>query len=53
MFDAGMEWKDVTGNAAAWDAFFWLAGMMVLAEQITEYGVAQVVGEVSRKRLVL
>ena len=44
-----MEWKDVSENAKAWDSFFWLAIMIMLAGQITKSGLAAIMGDACSK----
>ncbi|KAJ3316102.1 hypothetical protein HDV04_000311 [Boothiomyces sp. JEL0838] len=37
-------WDEVCKNYKAWDCFFWLAAMLVMAEQLAQLGVATYLG---------
>ncbi|KAJ1886784.1 hypothetical protein LPJ66_009456 [Kickxella alabastrina] len=39
-----LNWEDVVRNHKAWDTFFWLAAFIVLAEQLSELGVTDWIG---------
>ncbi|KAJ2720804.1 hypothetical protein GGI07_004370 [Coemansia sp. Benny D115] len=39
-----LTWDDVIKNHKAWDTFFWLASFIVLAEQLSELGVTDWIG---------
>jgi divalent anion:Na+ symporter, DASS family len=39
-----LSWDKIVGNSKSWDTFFWLSGMLVLAEQLADYGVAASLG---------
>ncbi|KAI9361627.1 Sodium/sulfate symporter [Zopfochytrium polystomum] len=36
-----IQWEDVASNSQAWDAFFWLSGMVLIAEQLTALGLTR------------
>lgn len=40
-----MSWDDILNNKKAWDTFFWLGGMIVLANQLSEVGISALIGE--------
>ncbi|KAJ3029847.1 UNVERIFIED_CONTAM: hypothetical protein HDU68_010879 [Siphonaria sp. JEL0065] len=40
-----LKWDDVRDNGKAWDAFFWLAGMVLIVEQMNKMGLSQAVGD--------
>jgi DASS family divalent anion:Na+ symporter len=42
-----VNWKDILSNHVAWDTFFWLSGMLTLADQLSRLGVAKYFGELS------
>ncbi|KAJ3247848.1 hypothetical protein HDU78_002929 [Chytriomyces hyalinus] len=39
-----LSWEDVRDNGQAWDSFFWLAGMVLIVEQMNKLGISQAVG---------
>jgi len=40
-----MSWDDILNNKKAWDTFFWLGGMIVMANQLSEVGISALIGE--------
>ncbi|KAI8893217.1 Sodium/sulfate symporter [Globomyces pollinis-pini] len=40
-----ISWNEVCNNAKAWDTYFWLAGMLVMAEQLSKLGVSDYLGD--------
>ena len=40
-----LSWSDMLKITDAWDTTVWLGGLVALADQLTEVGVAQFVGE--------
>jgi len=38
-------WDDIIGNKKAWDTFFWLGGMIVMANQLSAVGISSLIGE--------
>ncbi|KAI8831965.1 Sodium/sulfate symporter [Chytriomyces cf. hyalinus JEL632] len=47
-----LSWEDVRDNGQAWDSFFWLAGMVLIVEQMNKLGISQAVGLWCREVLV-
>jgi DASS family divalent anion:Na+ symporter len=39
-----LSWTEISSNAIAWDTFYWLSGMLVLAEQLSKLGVSAYIG---------
>ncbi|KAI8919541.1 Sodium/sulfate symporter [Entophlyctis helioformis] len=40
-----LPWEAVAKNHKAWDTFYWLAGMLVMAEQLSALGVSKWIGQ--------
>jgi len=40
-----MSWDDILNNKKAWDTFFWLGGMIVMANQLSAVGMSTLIGE--------
>jgi len=40
-----ISWDDIISNKKAWDTFFWLGGMIVMANQLSELGISALIGE--------
>jgi len=40
-----MTWDDILNNKDAWDIFFWLGGMIVMANQLSAVGMSTLIGE--------
>jgi len=40
-----LSWDDVLNNKEAWDSFFWLGGMIVMANQLSEVGISALIGD--------
>jgi DASS family divalent anion:Na+ symporter len=40
-----MTWDEVLDNLRAWDTFFWLGGMIVMANQLSAVGMSDLIGE--------
>jgi len=40
-----ISWDDVLNNKKAWDTFFWLGGMIVMANQLSEVGISSLIGK--------
>jgi len=40
-----LSWDDILNNKKAWDIFFWLGGMIVMANQLSEVGISSLIGE--------
>ncbi|ORX84118.1 Sodium/sulfate symporter [Anaeromyces robustus] len=40
-----ISWDDIISNKKAWDTFFWLGGMIVMANQLSELGISSLIGE--------
>jgi len=38
-------WDDILNNKDAWDIFFWLGGMIVMANQLSAVGMSTLIGE--------
>ncbi|KAJ3412053.1 hypothetical protein HDV05_001333 [Chytridiales sp. JEL 0842] len=36
-----LDWSDVADNGKAWDSYFWLSGMVLMAEQLSALGVTK------------
>jgi divalent anion:Na+ symporter, DASS family len=41
-----LDWVDITSNQKAWDTYFWLSGMLLMAEQLSKLGFAKYFGNV-------
>jgi DASS family divalent anion:Na+ symporter len=41
-----VEWNDIIKNSQAWDCFYWLAGMLTLADQLSIFGISKYVGQI-------
>jgi DASS family divalent anion:Na+ symporter len=39
-----LDWSDVITNDQAWDTYFWLSGMILMAEQLSKLGFAKYFG---------
>jgi DASS family divalent anion:Na+ symporter len=39
-----LKWEDIIKNEKAWDTFFWLAGMLLMAEQLSKLGFSTYIG---------
>ncbi|KAJ2889100.1 hypothetical protein FB639_000151 [Coemansia asiatica] len=46
-----LTWDDIIKNHKAWDTFFWLASFIVLAEQLSELGITEWIGNSLSKSL--
>ena len=44
VFSQTLSWNDVLSNTKAWDTFFWLSGMLVMAEQLSKLGISAYIG---------
>ena len=40
-----MSWDEILDNTRAWDTFFWLGGMIVMANQLSAVGMSALIGE--------
>ncbi|KAJ3289938.1 hypothetical protein HDU76_007454, partial [Blyttiomyces sp. JEL0837] len=40
-----LRWEDVVANSSAWDSFFWLSGMVLMAEQLSALKVTDWLGD--------
>ncbi|RKO91390.1 Sodium/sulfate symporter [Blyttiomyces helicus] len=40
-----VSWDEVVSNSKAWDAFFWLSGMVLMAEQVSSLGISRFIGQ--------
>ncbi|ORX51054.1 hypothetical protein BCR36DRAFT_326067 [Piromyces finnis] len=40
-----MTWDNILTNKKAWDTFFWLGGMIVMANQLSEVGISALIGD--------
>lgn len=40
-----MTWDEILDNTRAWDTFFWLGGMIVMANQLSAVGMSALIGE--------
>ncbi|KAL6632244.1 Sodium/sulfate symporter [Neocallimastix sp. 'constans'] len=40
-----ISWDDILSNKKAWDTFFWLGGMIVMANQLSEVGISALIGD--------
>jgi len=38
-------WNEILENKKAWDTFFWLGGMIMLANQLSEVGISTLMGD--------
>ncbi|KAI9327035.1 Sodium/sulfate symporter [Obelidium mucronatum] len=47
-----LRWEDIRDNGKAWDSFFWLAGMVMIVEQMNKMGLSQAVGDWCRDVLI-
>ncbi|KAJ3354937.1 hypothetical protein HDU83_004345 [Entophlyctis luteolus] len=47
-----LDWADVRDNGQAWDSFFWLAGMVLIVEQMNKLGLSHIIGTWCRDFLV-
>ncbi|KAJ3299096.1 hypothetical protein HDU79_000055 [Rhizoclosmatium sp. JEL0117] len=47
-----IKWDDIRDNGKAWDAFFWLAGMVLIVEQMNKMGLSRAVGDWCKEVLV-
>ncbi|KAJ3199352.1 hypothetical protein HDU67_002884, partial [Dinochytrium kinnereticum] len=51
LFMGTISWNDVIRNDKAWDSFFWLSGMILMAEQLSAAGVTHWFGSMCAKLL--
>ncbi|KAJ3295639.1 hypothetical protein HK104_002444 [Borealophlyctis nickersoniae] len=45
LFLGTLSWDDVVRNHKAWDSFFWLSGMVLMAEQLSALGLSHFIGQ--------
>lgn len=40
-----ISWNEITSHSTGWDTFFWLSGMLVIADQLSRLEIAQFFGQ--------